>query len=345
MARIRSVVSGGSRFTESRVIVTGGAGFLGSHLCDRLLAEGAQVLALDNFITGSHWNLAHLRDHPRFAEIRHDISQPFDPPFPPTAVLHLASLASPAAYMAHPIETMLAGSMGTMNALEIAGAASATFLLASTSEVYGDPEVHPQPEWYRGSVSTTGPRASYDESKRYAEALASTYRRIRDVDVRIVRIFNTYGPRLRPGDGRVVPNFIMQALTQRPLTIYGDGAQTRSFCYVTDLIDGILTALLDGDSNPVNLGNPDERSVLELAHLVKTVTGSTSSIIFEPAADDDPQTRRPDISHAHSTLGWKPTVPLELGIRQTIAWFRDQLALFPPGPADEGEEEVYAAEM
>jgi dTDP-glucose 4,6-dehydratase len=305
-----------------RVLITGGAGFLGSHLCDRFLNQGADVWCLDNYLTGSFANVAHLVEHPRFRLVEHDITTPYYPEVPPTAVLHLASPASPPAYLANPIHTLKVGGLGTLHALGIAKDCSSVFLLASTSEVYGDPEVRPQPESYRGNVSTTGPRGVYDEGKRYAEALTMAYHRVHGVDTRILRIFNTYGPRLSPGDGRAVPNFISQALAGEPLTVYGDGSQTRSFCYVDDLVDGILALLRSGATKPINIGNPDERSILELAELVLEVTGSDSEILFEPLPVDDPRVRCPDITRARRLLGWAPKVELEEGLARTVEWFR-----------------------
>jgi dTDP-glucose 4,6-dehydratase len=305
-----------------RVLITGGAGFLGSHLCERFLERAAEVECLDNFLTGSPDNVSHLVDQPGFSLVRHDVTKPYFPDEAPSAVLHFASPASPPAYLANPIHTLKVGALGTLHALGIAKDTGARFLLASTSEVYGDPEVRPQPESYRGNVSITGPRGVYDEGKRFAEALTMAYRRGHAVDTRIVRIFNTYGPRLAPGDGRAVPNFVSQALAGEPLTVYGDGSQTRSFCYVDDLVDGILALLDSGEPEPVNLGNPDERSILELAELVIAATGSDSEIVFEPLPEDDPRVRCPDITRASDVLGWAPSVSLEDGLARTVAWFR-----------------------
>src|SRR5918997_5308344 len=303
---------------SERILITGGAGFLGSHLCDRFVGEGARVWCLDNFLTGAAANVAHLVDEPGFTLVEHDITKPFVPEFSPTAVLHFASPASPPAYLANPIHTLKVGGLGTLHALGIAKDFGASFLLASTSEEYGDPEVRPQPESYRGNVSITGPRGVYDEGKRYAEALTMAYHRGHGVDTRIVRIFNTYGPRLAPGDGRAVPNFISQALRGQPLTVYGDGSQTRSFCYVDDLIDGIVALLRSAEHEPVNLGNPDERSILELAEAVIEATGSDSEIVFEPLPEDDPRVRCPDITRARELLGWSPAVALEEGLMRTV---------------------------
>jgi dTDP-glucose 4,6-dehydratase len=308
-----------------RILVTGGAGFLGSHVCERFLNEGAEVVCLDNLITGSAGNVGHLTERSGFSLVEHDMTRPYFPDPKPTAVLHLASPASPPAYLANPIHTLKVGSLGTMHALGMAREAEATFLLASTSEVYGDPEVRPQPESYRGNVSTTGPRGVYDEAKRFAEAMTMAYHRAHGVDTRIVRIFNTYGPRLAPGDGRAVPNFISQALDDRPLTVYGDGSQTRSFCYVDDLVDGIVALLRSGEHEPVNIGNPDERSILDLAEAVISLTGASSEIVFEPLPEDDPKIRCPDIARARALLGWAPRVSLEEGLERTVAWFRSAL--------------------
>jgi dTDP-glucose 4,6-dehydratase len=305
-----------------RVLITGGAGFLGSHLCERLLDRGAEVVCLDNFLTGSPVNVEHLADHPAFTLVSHDVTKPYFPEQPPTHVMHFASPASPPAYLANPIHTLKVGGLGTLHSLGIAKDARAAFILASTSEVYGDPEVRPQPESYRGNVSITGPRGVYDEGKRYAEALTMAYHRGHGVDTRIVRIFNTYGPRLAPGDGRAVPNFISQALAGESLTVYGDGSQTRSFCYVDDLVDGILALLDSGEHEPVNLGNPDERSILELARLVVEATGSASEIVFEDLPEDDPKVRCPDITRARTILGWEPKVGLRAGLGRTVEWFR-----------------------
>ncbi|MGW7070500.1 UDP-glucuronic acid decarboxylase family protein [Streptomyces sp. NPDC054855] len=313
-----------------RVAVTGGGGFVGSHLCEALLSRGDTVYCLDNFCTGEPRNVAHLRDAPRFRLIRADVTTPFDVPGPVDSVAHLASPASPPDYHRLALETLAVGSHGTENALRLAQRHGARFLLASTSEVYGDPEVHPQPEEYWGHVNPVGPRSVYDEAKRFAEALAMAYRRSHGVDVGIVRIFNTYGPRMRPHDGRVVSTFVRQALAGRPLTLYGDGSQTRSFCYVDDLVRG-LVAMLDSDrSGPVNLGNPSERTVRELAELVLRIAGSTSRIVCRPLPVDDPTRRRPVINRAVEQLGWMPRVPLDEGLRQTVAWFTGRSA---PRPA------------
>lgn len=305
----------------ARVVVTGGAGFLGSHLCDALLARGDEVVVLDNLVTGSPANLEHLFGHPGFTFVPHDVSTYLWVPGPVDAIMHLASPASPVDYLELPIQTLKVGSLGTHNALGLARAKGARFFLASTSEVYGDPLQHPQTESYWGNVNPVGPRGVYDEAKRFAEAMAMAYHRHHGIDVRIVRIFNTYGPRMRPDDGRVVSNMLVQALAGQPLTVYGDGSQTRSFCYVDDEIRGFL-ALLDGDVvGPVNIGNPGEFSVLELARLVLEVTGSSSELRFEPLPEDDPRQRRPDISLATGALGWTPSVDLRTGLARTAEWF------------------------
>jgi nucleoside-diphosphate-sugar epimerase len=311
--------------TQQRVVVSGGAGFLGSHVCERLLARGDEVVALDNLITGFRSNVASYADHPGFTLIQHDVCDPITVDGRVDSVLHLASPASPKDFAVLPLEILAVGSSGTRNLLELARANGARFLMTSTSEVYGDPLVHPQPESYRGNVSTTGPRSCYDESKRFAEALTMAYHRHAGVDVRIVRVFNTYGPRMKPGDGRVVSNFLAQALTGAPVTIYGDGSQTRSFCYVDDEVDGIL-AVLDGDmTGPVNIGNPDEFTVAELARLVIELTGSSSAIVHEPLPVDDPARRQPDITLAREQLGWDPKVELREGVARTADWMRSVL--------------------
>jgi dTDP-glucose 4,6-dehydratase len=306
---------------HGRVVVTGGAGFLGSHLCRRLLDAGDEVIAMDNLLTGSLDNLAELDDHPGFRFVHHDVSTHIDVPGPIDAVLHFASPASPRDYLEHPIKTLKVGSLGTHNTLGLAKDKRARYLLASTSEVYGDPLEHPQTETYWGHVNPIGPRGVYDEAKRFAEAMTMAYHRAHGVDVRIVRIFNTYGERMRPLDGRVVSNFIVQALAGKPLTVYGDGSQTRSFCYVDDEVRGLL-ALLDSDYvGPMNIGNPDEFTVLELARIVLEVTGSSSEIVFERLPVDDPTQRRPDITLAREVLGWEPEVDLRTGVTRTVEWF------------------------
>src|SRR5690348_12833740 len=304
-----------------RVLITGAAGFLGSHLCDRFLADGHQVVGLDNFITGHADNIAHLTGQPKFEFVRHNISTYTYVAGPIDGVLHFASPASPIDYLEHPIPTLKVGALGTHNALGLALAKRARFFLASTSEVYGDPLVHPQPESYWGNVNPVGPRGVYDEAKRFAEAITMAYHRFHRLDTRIVRIFNTYGPRMRPRDGRVVSNFIVQALNGEPLTVYGDGSQTRSFCYVDDLVEGIVRLFERGGPEPTNLGNPHEFTVRQLAELVLRLTGSRSRIVEQPLPTDDPKVRQPDIQRARETLGWEPHVSLEDGLRRTIEYF------------------------
>jgi dTDP-glucose 4,6-dehydratase len=304
-----------------RVLITGAAGFLGSHLCDRFLAEGHDVVGLDNFVTGHPENVAHLTGNDRFRLVRHDISTYTYVDGPLDGVLHFASPASPIDYLELPIETLKVGSLGTHNALGLAKAKGARFFLASTSEVYGDPLVHPQTEEYWGNVNPVGPRSVYDEAKRFAEAITMAYHTYHGLDTRIVRIFNTYGPRMRPRDGRVVSNFIVQALNNEPLTIYGDGSQTRSFCYATDEVDGIYKLFMKGDNNPTNVGNPDEYTVKQLAELVVELTGTKAPIVYEPLPKDDPKVRKPDITRARSMLGWEPTVHVRDGLARTIEYF------------------------
>jgi dTDP-glucose 4,6-dehydratase len=305
-----------------RVLITGAAGFLGSHLCDRFLSDGHTVVGLDNFLTGSPDNIAHLTGHERFSFIRHNISEYTYVAGDFQGVLHFASPASPIDYLELPIQTLKVGSLGTLNALGIAKAKGARFFLASTSEVYGDPLVHPQVESYWGNVNPIGPRGVYDEAKRFAEALTMAYHRYHGVDTRIVRIFNTYGPRMRPHDGRVVSNFIVQALAGEPLTLYGDGSQTRSFCYVDDEIEGIYRLFMRGDSDPMNIGNPNEFTVRQLADMVLEITGSTSALTIQPLPTDDPKVRKPDISRAKQLLQWEPQVSLREGISRTVEYFR-----------------------
>jgi len=307
-----------------KVVVTGGAGFIGSHLCARLLEEGHEVLCVDNLLTGSLQNIAPLRSHPSFTFIEHDVTRPFE--FEAEAIFHLASPASPVGYMEHPIETILVNSQGTYHMLEQARRQKAHFLVSSTSEVYGDPLVHPQYEGYWGNVNPVGPRACYDESKRLGETLTMEYVRQYDLDARIVRIFNTYGPNSQFSDGRMIPNFITQALKNEPLTIYGDGSRTRSICYVSDLIEGLLLAMFTpGTTGEVfNLGNPEEHTVLEFAHTIIRLCNASSDILFEDSRIDDPERRRPDISKARQVLGWDLKVPMEEGLRRTIAWFSNQ---------------------
>jgi len=308
--------------TRKRVLVTGGAGFVGSHLCERLLGDGHEVVCLDNFFTGTHANVAHLREHARFELFRHDVQEPLT--MEVDQIFHLACPASPIHYQRNPVRTIRTAVEGTLNLLDVAREASARILIASTSEVYGDPAEHPQTESYWGNVNPIGPRACYDEGKRCAEALATAYANQYGVEVRIARIFNTYGPRMHENDGRVVSNFVVQALSGKPLTIFGDGKQTRSFCFVSDLVEGFIRLMAsEHGADPVNLGNPRESTMLELATLIKQATASRSEIIHEPLPKDDPVRRNPDISRAKKLLaGWTPTVPLEQGIAATIAYFR-----------------------
>ena len=308
-----------------RVLITGAAGFLGSHLCDRFLADGHSVVGLDNFITGSPENIAHLMGDHRFEFIQHNISTYTYVAGPLDGVLHFASPASPIDYLEHPIATLKVGAHGTINALGVAKAKGARFFLASTSEVYGDPLEHPQTEKYWGNVNPVGPRGCYDEAKRFAEAMTMAYHRSHGIDTRIVRIFNTYGPRMRPNDGRVVSNLIVQALQHQPLTIYGDGSQTRSFCYVDDEVEGIFRLFMRGDNNPTNVGNPNEFTVRQLAELVIELTGTKARIVQRELPVDDPKVRRPDISRAREMLGWEPAVSLREGVGRTIEYFRSVL--------------------
>lgn len=308
-----------------RVLITGAAGFLGSHLADRFLAEGHQVVGLDNFITGNPDNIAHLMGNPKFEFLRHNISTYTYVAGQLDGILHFASPASPVDYLEHPIATLKVGALGTHNALGLAKARGARFFLASTSEVYGDPLEHPQRESYWGNVNPIGPRGVYDEAKRFAEAMTMAYHRYHGVDTRIVRIFNTYGPRMRPRDGRVVSNFIVQALNSEPLTIYGDGSQTRSFCYVSDEVDGIYRLFMHGDAEPTNVGNPTEYTVKQLAELVVELTGTTAPIVSRELPQDDPKVRKPDITRARTLLGWEPKVPLRDGVSKTIEYFRGLL--------------------
>jgi dTDP-glucose 4,6-dehydratase len=305
-----------------RAIISGAAGFIGSHFCDRLLAEGFEVTALDNLLTGSENNIAHLRGNPRFRFILHDVTQPLELDEPVDYVLHLASPASPRDYLEFPIETMDVGSLGTRQMLELARRDGAKFLLTSTSESYGDPTVHPQVETYWGNVNPVGPRSCYDESKRFAEALTMAYHRARGVRTSIARIFNTYGPRMKLNDGRVVPAFLDQALRGEPITIFGDGTQTRSFCYVSDLVDGLYRLLHSTEAMPVNVGNPREMTIREFAEIIAELTGSKAGIVYRPLPEDDPRKRRPDISKAKRLLGWSPVVTLEEGLRYTVEYFR-----------------------
>jgi len=305
-----------------RVLITGAAGFLGSHLADRFLEDGHSVVGLDNFITGHPDNIAHLMGQERFEFVRHNISTFTYVSGPVDGVLHFASPASPIDYLEHPIPTLKVGALGTHNALGLAKAKGARFFLASTSEVYGDPLVHPQPETYWGNVNPVGPRGVYDEAKRFAEAMTMAYHTYHGLDTRIVRIFNTYGPRMRPYDGRVVSNFIVQSLTGQPITIYGDGSQTRSFCYVTDEIEGLCRLFMDGDNDPMNIGNPNEYTVRQLAEVVVELTGTRSPIEYRDLPQDDPKVRKPDITRARSALGWEPSVSLVEGVTRTIDYFR-----------------------
>ncbi|MGY1827728.1 UDP-glucuronic acid decarboxylase family protein [Blastococcus sp. SYSU DS0541] len=308
----------------ARVVVTGGAGFLGSHLCERLLSEGHEVVALDNLSTGTPANVQHLLPLPNFRLVTYDITNYIHVPGPVDHVLHFASPASPIDYLRLPIETLKVGAIGTLHALGMAREKGARLLLASTSETYGDPQVHPQPETYWGHVNPVGPRGVYDEAKRYAEALATAYRTFHGVDTTIVRIFNTFGPRMRPDDGRAIPTFIRQALSGEPLTVAGDGTQTRSVCYVSDLVDGVLRLLRSQHPGPVNIGNPFEMSILDLARMVLEVTGSPSPISFISRPQDDPHVRQPDIALAREVLGWEPSIPVREGLATTVEWFRDQ---------------------
>ena len=317
-----------------RILITGAAGFLGSHLCDRLIKEGHQVIGMDNFITGSPYNIAHLAGNENFSFYKHDVSNYIYVPGKIDAVMHFASPASPnpkspVGYFNLPIQTMKAGALGTHNTLGIAKANNARYLLASTSEIYGDPLVHPQAEEYSGNVDPTGERAVYDEAKRFAESLTMAYHRTHDVDTRIVRIFNTYGPRMDLEDGRALPNFLKQALLGQPLTVYGDGSQTRSFCYVDDLIDGIILLLKSDEHLPVNIGNPHEMSILQFAEAINKITGNTAGVTYLP--DDrstrDPQRRQPDITRARTILGWEPKHSLEDGIKSTIPYFKQKLGI------------------
>ena len=320
-------------------LVTGGAGFLGSHLCDRLLAEGHDVICLDNLITGRKENIQHLLPHPHFRFVLHDVTLPIDlpallaqssaearlPSRPLNYILHFASPASPKDYARHPIHTLKVGALGTYHALGLAKAQGSTILLASTSEIYGDPEISPQPEKYWGHVNPIGPRSVYDEAKRFAEAISMAYHREHGVKVRIVRIFNTYGERMRLEDGRALPNFMVQALLGKPLTVYGKGSQTRSLCYVSDLVDGLYKLLISNQTGPINLGNPEEVSILQLAEAILRATQSKSSIVFEPLPEDDPQRRQPDITAAREKLGWEPHVRLETGLARTLPYFKSSL--------------------
>jgi dTDP-glucose 4,6-dehydratase len=310
----------------SRTVITGGAGFVGSHLCERFLTEGHEVVCVDNLLTGHRRNIAHLFDNPRYSFVEHNVSETIAIDGPVDNVLHFASPASPADYLAHPIATLKVGSLGTHNALGLAKAKDARFLLASTSEVYGDPDVHPQREDYWGNVNPIGPRGCYDEAKRFAEAITMAYFRYHGVKTRIIRIFNTYGPRMRLNDGRVLPAFMGQVLRDEPMSVYGKGDQTRSFCYVTDLVDGIYRLLHADFNEPVNIGNPSEITVLELAReIIAMVPGTKSTIAYEPLPQDDPRRRRPDITRAQTLLGWNPTIERPEGLARTLEYFRTVL--------------------
>ena len=308
-----------------RVLVTGGAGFIGSHLCDRFLQEGHEVICLDNLITGNTDNIAHLAGHPKFSFIKHDVTKYIFAEGKIEAILHFASPASPADYLQYPIQTLKVGSLGTHKALGLAKEKKAIFLLASTSEVYGNPLIHPQKEDYWGNVNPIGPRGVYDEAKRFAEAMTMAYHRYHGVDTRIARIFNTYGPRMRLNDGRVVPNFIYQALRGEDLTIYGDGFQTRSFCYIEDLVEGMIRLLFSRENDPVNLGNPQEYSIQDFAKVILQLTGSRSRIVYQSLPTNDPRVRKTDISRAQAVLGWNPKVELKEGIGKTIPYFQEKL--------------------
>ena len=305
-----------------RIVVSGAAGFIGSHMCDRLLAEGHTVVGLDNLLTGSRHNLSHLTAEPRFRFVEQDITRPFFIDGPVDAVVNMASPASPKDYLEHPIETLDVGSLGTRNMLQLAREKRARFLLTSTSECYGDPAVHPQVETYWGNVNPVGPRSCYDESKRFSEALTMAYHRTFGIATNVARIFNTYGPRMKLDDGRVVPAFLDQALRGEPMTIFGDGSQTRSFCYVDDLVDGLYRLMFSEEHHPVNLGNPLEMTILEFAEKIRRLTGSRSELVFRPLPEDDPRQRQPDITKARTVLGWEPRVGLEEGLERTVAYFR-----------------------
>jgi dTDP-glucose 4,6-dehydratase len=311
--------------TPKTYVVTGGGGFLGSHLCDRFLERKHRVIAIDNFLTGSEKNIAHLKKNPAFRLIRHDVSKPIRVPGRVDYVLHFASPASPLDYLQYPIQTLKVGALGTHNALGLSKEKKAVFFLASTSEVYGDPLVHPQVEEYWGNVNPVGPRGVYDEAKRFAEALTMAYHRAHKMDTKIIRIFNTYGPRMRLRDGRAIPEFLSQALTGKPLTVFGDGDQTRSLCYISDLVEGIEKLLLSSVNDPVNIGNPSEISMMDLAKKIIRMTGTSSRIVKKPLPVDDPKVRRPDITKARKYLSWSPKVSLEEGLEHTIKYFKEAL--------------------
>jgi dTDP-glucose 4,6-dehydratase len=326
-----------------RFLISGAAGFIGSHLCERLIGEGHAVLALDNLITGSEDNIEHLFGHPNFEFRNFDVTQPVNVEGPFDGVWHLASLASPKDYLEHPLETLESGSTATRNMLEAARLHDADFLVSSTSECYGDPQVHPQVETYWGNVNPVGPRSCYDESKRYAEAITMAYHRVHGVRTHIARIFNTYGPRMQLNDGRVVPAFLDQALRGEPMTVFGEGKQTRSFCYVSDLVDGLCRLMNSDERYPVNLGNPQELTILEFAERIQKFTGSNVPITYRPLPQDDPQQRQPDISKARRILGWSPEVPLEEGIRVTVEYFKKKIgshALFNGNAGTQAAVEV-----
>ena len=317
-----------------RTLVTGGAGFLGSHLCDRLLREGHEVICADNLITGNLKNIAHLFGREGFRFLKQDVTEYLYIEGPVQYILHFASPASPVDYLRLPIQTLKVGSLGTHKALGLAKAKGARFLLASTSEVYGDPQVHPQPESYWGHVNPVGPRGVYDEAKRFAEAMTMAYHRYHGVETRIARIFNTFGPRMRPNDGRVVSNFLIQALEGNPLTVYGDGRQTRSFCYVSDLVDGLFRLLMSAEGEPVNLGNPAERTIRDLVAAIEKILGRSLPVTYNPLPQDDPRVRQPDITRARTLLGWEPKVELEIGLRETINYFQGQPDIGGEGRVD-----------
>jgi dTDP-glucose 4,6-dehydratase len=321
-----------------RTLITGGAGFIGSHLCERFLEMGHEVIAVDNFLTGTPENIAHLLGHPRFKIIGHDISYPLKISVKIDNVLHFASPASPSDYLELPIQTLKVGSLGTHNTLGIAKAHNARYLLASTSEVYGDPLEHPQKETYWGNVNPIGVRGVYDEAKRFAESMTMAYHRVHNLNTHIVRIFNTYGERMRLNDGRALPNFMCQALRNQPITVYGDGSQTRSFCYISDLVEGIVRLLFTDFHEPVNLGNPEEISILQFAEEIRQLAGSSSPIVFQPLPQDDPRVRRPDITRARQLLGWQPCVPRQEGLKRTLEYFKRKLAL-----TDQSEQSSFSS--